>query len=220
MRSFCSRIMQQKSQSFQGYNFVASILNYETGGADAVQTMTHNFMDLPLAAHGAKIRQVAAGFVEPAGANRVTLADDRTAAPGRPQGGRLRVRHSQASASPMGGCNATQHRTPVARHCRDSRPWQHRHRLRAAATRTAGFRSLYPAPPARGDRTGGPLPGQWPDVDCGTAKLTTTASQPRCRRGPTINNYAGGPRTGAQEDCAVEQWTVATRHLRTLVSPN
>jgi hypothetical protein len=35
----------------------------------------------------AKRRQVAAGFVEPAGANGVTLADGRTAAPGRPQGG-------------------------------------------------------------------------------------------------------------------------------------
>jgi hypothetical protein len=27
------------------------------------------------------------------------------------------------------------------------------------------------------------MTGQWPDVDCGTAKLTTTASQPRCRVG-------------------------------------
>ena len=79
---------------------------------------------------------------------------------------------------------------------------------------------LYPVPPPAATAPVAPLPGQWPDVDCGTAKLTTTASQPRCRRGPTINNYAGGPRTGAQEDCAVEQWTVATRHLRTLVSPN
>jgi hypothetical protein len=56
--------------------------------AKAVQTMTQNFMDLPLAAYGAKIRQVAAGFVEPAGANGVTFADCRTAAPGRPKGGR------------------------------------------------------------------------------------------------------------------------------------
>jgi hypothetical protein len=76
--------------------------------AAAVAHVTHNFMDLPLAAHGAKIRPVALGFVEPAGANRVTLADGRTAAPGRPQGGRLRVRHSQASASPIGGCGLFQ----------------------------------------------------------------------------------------------------------------
>jgi hypothetical protein len=44
-----------------------------------------------------------------------------------------------------------QRRTPDARHRRRSRPWQHRHRLRAAANRTAGFRNLYPARPARGD---------------------------------------------------------------------
>jgi len=103
----------------------------------------------------AKRRQVAAGFVEPASANRVTLADGRTAAPGRPKGGRFRVRHSQASASAMGGRNATQHRTPVAWHRRHSRPRQHRHRLRATANRTVDFRNLYPAPVARGDRTGG-----------------------------------------------------------------
>jgi hypothetical protein len=78
-----------------------------------------------------------------------------------------------------------------------------------------------PAPPASGASTPppppaatapvAPLPGQWPDVDCGTTKLTTTASQQRCRRGPAVNGYVGGARTGAQEDCAVEQWTVATR---------
>jgi hypothetical protein len=85
-----------------------------------------------------------------------------------------------------------------------------------------------PAPPASGASTPpaaatapvAPLPGQWPDVDCGTAKLTATASQPRCRRGPTFSNYAGEPRTGAQEDCAVEQWTVAARSPSNLVSPN
>jgi hypothetical protein len=76
-----------------------------------------------------------------------------------------------------------------------------------------------PAPPASGGSAAPPaatapvaaVTGQWPDVDCGTAKLTTTASQPRCRRGPTVNGRAGEPRTGAREDCAVEQWTVTTR---------
>jgi hypothetical protein len=51
-------------------------------------------------------------------------------------------------------CNATPYE-PVARHRRRSRPWQHRHRLRAAATCTVGFRNPHPAPAARGDRTGG-----------------------------------------------------------------
>ena len=53
------------------------------------------------------------------------------------------------------------------------------------------------------------LLGQWPDVDCATAKLTT-ASQPRCRVGPTFNSYAGGPSVAGGQ-CIGEQWTVATR---------
>jgi hypothetical protein len=51
----------------------------------------------------------------------------------------------------------------------------------------------------------------WPDVDCATAKLTTTASQPRCQVGPAVSGYAAITSTGGQEDCAIEQWTVATR---------
>ena len=50
---------------------------------------------------------------------------------------------------------------------------------------------------------------QWLDVDCGAAKLTTTASQPRCRRGAVSDSY-GGSAQGAI-DCAVEQWAVFTR---------
>jgi hypothetical protein len=75
-----------------------------------------------------------------------------------------------------------------------------------------------PAPPASGASTPppavaapvAPVTGNWPDVDCATAKLTTTASQPRCRRGPTIDSYAREPRTG-DRDCAAEQWSVWTR---------
>jgi hypothetical protein len=57
-----------------------------------------------------------------------------------------------------------------------------------------------------------PVTGHWPDVDCATTKLTTTASQPRCRRGPGFNDYAGGNQSapGVQE-CVVEQSSVATR---------
>jgi hypothetical protein len=55
-----------------------------------------------------------------------------------------------------------------------------------------------------------PVTGRWPDVDCATSKLTTTASQPRCQRGPTFNEYAGDSGPG-MEVCEGEQWTVATR---------
>jgi hypothetical protein len=51
---------------------------------------------------------------------------------------------------------------------------------------------------------------QWPDVDCGAAKLTTTASPARCQRGPTFNDYAGGSEQGSV-DCYGEQWAVFTR---------
>jgi hypothetical protein len=74
-----------------------------------------------------------------------------------------------------------------------------------------------PAPPASGTATPpaatapvAPVTGQWPDVDCATTKLTTTASQPRCQRGPMFNDYAVESRPG-MEVCVGEQWTVATR---------
>jgi hypothetical protein len=49
----------------------------------------------------------------------------------------------------------------------------------------------------------------WPDVDCATTKLTTTASQPRCQRGPGFSE-AREPESGT-EDCVGENWSVATR---------
>lgn len=50
----------------------------------------------------------------------------------------------------------------------------------------------------------------WPEVDCGTAKLTTTASQPRCRRGPMVDRgrVLAEPLPGG---CAGEWWSVSTR---------
>jgi hypothetical protein len=51
---------------------------------------------------------------------------------------------------------------------------------------------------------------QWPDVDCGAAKLTTTASPPRCLRGPVFNDVGGSEHYGS-EDCTGEQWAVFTR---------
>jgi hypothetical protein len=45
-----------------------------------------------------------------------------------------------------------------------------------------------------------PVTGRWPDVDCATSKLTTTASQPRCQRGPVFNPSARG---GIDWTCAV-----------------
>ena len=75
------------------------------------------------------------------------------------------------------------------------------------------------APPASGTSTPpaatapvAPVTGHWPDVDCAATKLTTTASQPRCQRGPTFNDYAGGDKNGSSgQECVGEQWTVATR---------
>jgi hypothetical protein len=78
------------------------------------------------------------------------------------------------------------------------------------------------APPASGTSTPPAPPAatapvalvtaNWPDVDCGTAKLTTTASQPRCQRGPMFNDYAGGASNASSgQECVGEQWTVATR---------
>jgi hypothetical protein len=75
------------------------------------------------------------------------------------------------------------------------------------------------APPASGTYTPpaatapvAPATGHWPDVDCATTKLTTTASQPRCRRGPMLNDTAWGDlSTTSAQDCVGEQWTVATR---------
>jgi hypothetical protein len=74
-----------------------------------------------------------------------------------------------------------------------------------------------PAPPASGASTPPPPPapvapvtGQWPDVDCATTKLTTTASQPRCRRGPVFDINAG-VLSPSNRDCAGKQWSVATR---------
>ena len=50
----------------------------------------------------------------------------------------------------------------------------------------------------------------WPDVDCGTAKLTTTASRPRCQRGPMVDGgrVLAEPLPGG---CAGEWWSVSTR---------
>jgi hypothetical protein len=50
---------------------------------------------------------------------------------------------------------------------------------------------------------------QWLDVDCGAAKLTTTASPLRCRRGPVFND--SGKAAVGPIDCVVEQWAVFTR---------
>jgi hypothetical protein len=52
---------------------------------------------------------------------------------------------------------------------------------------------------------------QWLDVDCGAAKLTTTASPLRCRRGPVFNNYGGAMNSGSAIECVAEQWAVFTR---------
>jgi hypothetical protein len=50
---------------------------------------------------------------------------------------------------------------------------------------------------------------EWQEVDCRAAKLTTTASQPRCQRGPVFN--PSGRATSGQFDCADEQWNVTAR---------
>jgi len=46
---------------------------------------------------------------------------------------------------------------------------------------------------------------EWPEVDCRAAKLTTTASQPRCQQGPVFNP------SGRAVDCADEEWNVTAR---------
>ena len=50
---------------------------------------------------------------------------------------------------------------------------------------------------------------EWQEVDCRAAKLTTTASQPRCQKGPVFN--PSGRATSGQFDCADEQWNVTAR---------
>jgi hypothetical protein len=50
---------------------------------------------------------------------------------------------------------------------------------------------------------------EWPEVDCRAAKLTTTASQPRCQKGPVFNPTARD--TGGRFDCADEGWNVTAR---------
>ena len=50
---------------------------------------------------------------------------------------------------------------------------------------------------------------QWLDVDCGAAKLTTTASPPRCRGGPVFNDRGTAEHQGPIE-CTGEQWAVFT----------
>ena len=60
-----------------------------------------------------------------------------------------------------------------------------------------------PAPPASGVSILPPPPaatapvasvtGNWQEVDCRAAKLTTTASQPRCQRGPVFNPSGATP---------------------------
>ena len=57
--------------------------------------------------------------------------------------------------------------------------------------------------------------GQWPDVACGTAKLTTTASQPRCQRGPVFETTGTSLDLDEAHDnggvsCALEGWNVST----------
>jgi hypothetical protein len=50
---------------------------------------------------------------------------------------------------------------------------------------------------------------QWQDVDCGAAKLTTTASPLTCRRGAVFNDRGGGAEGAI--DCVGERWSVFTR---------
>jgi hypothetical protein len=56
---------------------------------------------------------------------------------------------------------------------------------------------------------------EWPEVDCGTAKLTTTASQPRCQRGPVFETSGTSldldeAHTNGGHGCAFEGWNVST----------
>jgi hypothetical protein len=56
---------------------------------------------------------------------------------------------------------------------------------------------------------------QWPEVDCGTAKLATTASQPRCQRGPAFETTGTSLDLDEAHDngghgCVFEGWNVST----------
>jgi hypothetical protein len=51
---------------------------------------------------------------------------------------------------------------------------------------------------------------EWQEVDCRAAKLTTTASQPRCQRGPAFET-TGSTLDSGGHDCAVEAWNVTAR---------
>jgi hypothetical protein len=48
---------------------------------------------------------------------------------------------------------------------------------------------------------------EWQEVDCRAAKLTTTASQPRCQRAPAFEPPASPPR----RYCTIEGWNVSAR---------
>ena len=57
---------------------------------------------------------------------------------------------------------------------------------------------------------------EWQEVDCRAAKLTTTASQPRCQRGPVVETTGTSlDRDEAHDngghDCAFEGWNVSAR---------
>jgi hypothetical protein len=51
---------------------------------------------------------------------------------------------------------------------------------------------------------------EWQEVDCRAAKLTTTASQPRCQRSPVFET-TGTTLDSGNADCAVEGWNVTAR---------
>jgi hypothetical protein len=192
--------------------------------AKAVQTMKHNLMDLPLAAHGAKIRRVAAGFVEPAGANGVALAEGRTAAPGRLNAGRSSETAIQRHRHPRWEDAMESNSVPRSLGIAG---------VLALGSIVIARAQQQPAPPASEASTPPPpttaqasasanhLPylltanAQWPEVDCGTAKLTTTASQPRCQRGPvfetTGSTLDNGTLDSGGHPCAFEGWNVSVR---------
>ena len=58
---------------------------------------------------------------------------------------------------------------------------------------------------------------EWQEVDCRAAKLTTTASEPRCQRGPvfettgTTLDSGGDAHVYGINDCAFEGWNVSAR---------
>ena len=70
----------------------------------------------------------------------------------------------------------------------------------------AGFAVAMPVAAQAPTPTGTPI--EWPEVDCRAAKLTTTASRPRCQRGPVFNP-GGKQYTGY--DYADEQWNLTAR---------